>query len=434
MKILGTTLADWRGRFVKLSALIWRRLLFRTTFVAITGSVGKTTTKELLARILSLEGLTLATVDTNNTTVQVARTMLRARPWHRFVVVEIGTDRPGWVRSSALIARPDIAVILNVGRTHTDRFPTLEDTAREKSSLLDGLGRRGVAILNQDDSRVAAMTEGRRFRVVRFGRSAQADVLGTDISATWPQRLSLSIKVRSGVAGGTKSVETQLVGEHWASSVLAATAVALECGVSITRIAEGLKSAEPMPGRLDPRILPSGAVVLRDDFNGSRETFTAAFRVLREAQASRKILAITTVSDSPEGWDKRLRRIACDAAAVCDVIVLLGVDKDTERAVRAAAAAGFRADAFHRFNTIREAAEFFRSSLRPGDLLLLRGLTTDHMARLFHALVADVTCWRDDCRLTILCDQCPNLLAEKGVSLPVPFRVLGSPPLREGNR
>jgi UDP-N-acetylmuramoyl-tripeptide--D-alanyl-D-alanine ligase len=434
MKILGATLGDWRGRLVKLSALIWRRLLFRTTVVAITGSVGKTTTKELLARILSTEGLTLATLDTNNTAVHVARTLLRARPWHRFVVVEIGTDSPGWIRSSACIAHPDIAVILNVGKTHTDRFPTLEDTAREKSSLLDGLGRRGVAILNQDDFRVAAMTAGRGCRVVRFGRSSEADVLGTEISATWPQRLSLSIKIRSGVVDGTKSVETQLVGEHWASSVLAATAVALECGVPLTRIAEALKRVEPTPGRLDPRILPSGAAVLRDDYNGSLETFAAAFRVLREAQASRKILAITTVSDSPEGWDKRLRRIAFDAAAVCDVIVLVGVDKDTDRAVRAAAAAGFRANAFHRFVTMHEAAEFLRGCLKTGDLLLLRGRSTDHMARLFHALVGNVQCWRDDCNLTILCDRCPRLFAENGVSLPIPLRVLESPPPREGNR
>jgi len=269
---------------------------------------------------------------------------------------------------------------------------------------------------------------------VRFGRSSEADVLGTEISATWPQRLSLSIKARSGFADGTKSVETQLVGEHWASSVLAATAVALECGVLLTRIAEALKRVEPTPGRLDPRILPSGAAVLRDDYNGSLETFAAAFRVLREAQASRKILAITTVSDSPEGWDKRLRRIAFDAAAVCDVIVLVGVDKDTDRAVRAAAAAGFRANAFHRFVTMHEAAEFLRGCLRTGDLLLLRGRSTDHMARLFHALVGDVQCWRDDCNLTILCDKCPKLFTENGVSLPVPLRMSESPPLREGNR
>ena len=418
MRIFGISRRDWEQRIVKISALIWRRLLFRTTFVAITGSVGKTTTKELLAAVLPSQGATLATVDSRNSAIEVARTILGVRPWHRFVVLEIGTDRPGWIRSSTRLARPDIAVVLKVGRTHTDRFPTLEDTAREKAALLSTLGRRGVAILNQDDPRVAAMAEGHKFRVVRFGESDQADVRATEMAAIFPERLSLTVIAR----GESERVQTNLVGTHWAAAVLAAAAAALECGVPLARIAEAFNRVQPTPGRLDPRILPSGAVVLRDDFNGALETFNVAFAVLREASAKRKILAVSTVSDSDEGWDKRLCRIVFDAAAACDMVVLIGTAKDTQRAVRSAAAAGMAPEVVHCFTTIRDAAGFLRGVLRAGDLLLLRGRYSDHMGRLFHALTEEVRCWLDRCELPVLCEKCPRLYAENAESLPVPRR------------
>jgi UDP-N-acetylmuramoyl-tripeptide--D-alanyl-D-alanine ligase len=391
---------------VLLAAIVWRRLLFRTMFIAITGSVGKTTGKEMLAAMLSSHAPTLATSGTSNTTINVAQTILRARPWHRFVVVEVGTDSPGWIRRSASILHPDVAVILNVGRTHTDRFLSLDDTALEKAALLQGLRRNGVAILNQDDSRVAAMGgETLRRRMVWFGRGRQANVSATHVSAIWPQRLSLTLRV----GNRSQRVETRLVGEHWTSSLLGAAAAALECGVSLQEIAEALPRVNPFPARLDPRELPSGAIILRDDFNGSIESFVPAFKVLREAHAARKILAITTVSDSQETWDKRLRRIACDAAQVVDHLILVGTKDDAKRAAKKVIASGFPSEGLHCFATSADAAKFLLAFLRAGDLLLLRGRISDHMGRLYHAQINSVQCWLEYCPKMILCEQCPEL-------------------------
>ena len=405
MKIWGISREDWHQRLIKGLAWIWRTLLFRTTFIVVTGSVGKTTAKELIFAMLSPRALTLATPVSDNGAHHVAQTILRARPWHRFVVLEAGTSGPGWIRRSASIARPDIAVILNVGRTHTDRFPTLDDTAKEKAALLTGLRRGGVAILNIDDPRVAAMATGRKCRVVRFGLSEQAHVRATEITSTWPERLSLTLNAQ----GVAQRIETRLVGVHWTPSVLAAASVALQCGVSPQQIAEAVARVVPTPGRLDPRELPSGAVILRDDFNGSLQTFNAAFQVLRDAVAARKILAITTVGDSPEGWDKRLRRIVCDSVGVVDSIVLVGTRNDTKRAVKAGVAAGFATENFHCFTALAEAAEFLRGFLRAGDLLLLRGRTTDHIGRLYYAQTSDVRCWISYCPKRELCERCPEL-------------------------
>ncbi len=397
----------WRTRAIKLAAMVWRPLLFRTTVIAVTGSVGKTTAKEILAAVLSSHGRTMATEGSSNTTLNVAQTILHTRPWHRFLVLEVGTDSPGWIRRSTLIARPNIAVILNVGRTHTVHFPAIEDTAREKGALLSGLNRNGVAILNQDDPHVAAMSNGRGGRIVWFGSRDGADVRAVGAMARWPDYLSVSLHTRD----ACEKVNTQFVGTHWTTSLLGAAAAALECGVSLQRFAAIVRDVKPTPGRLDPRELPSGAIILRDDYNGALQTFALSFQALREARAERKILAITTVSDSSEGWDRRLRRIVVEAAGVADEVLLVGRKDDTKRAVTAAVAAGFSRDQLHCFEGLRDAAEFLPNFLRAGDLLLLRGRSGDHMARLYHAQLRQVSCWIDHCSKMILCDHCPALFA-----------------------
>ena len=186
-------------RTVLLTAFCWRRLMFRTRFIAITGSVGKTTAKNLLAALLrDMPARTLSTRHSSNDVKHIARDLLRVRPWHRFVVLEAGTDQPGWIRRCSWLIGPDIAIILAVARTHTNSFHTLDETAEEKASLLGGLRRNGVAILNEDDPRVAAMAGKCRTRIIRFGCGPEADVRARNVFSQWPERLSLSIETRAG--------------------------------------------------------------------------------------------------------------------------------------------------------------------------------------------------------------------------------------------
>ncbi|HEY7535414.1 MAG TPA: Mur ligase family protein, partial [Thermodesulfobacteriota bacterium] len=119
-----------------LIAYLWRCLLFRTTFIAITGSIGKTTTKECIAAIFSAHFPTEKTHGNQNDSYGVPRTILRVRPWHRFAIVEIGIDRPGRMYRLARLVSPDIAIVLTIARTHTTAFTTLEDTAAEKAQIL----------------------------------------------------------------------------------------------------------------------------------------------------------------------------------------------------------------------------------------------------------------------------------------------------------
>lgn len=400
------TLLKYRAMVV--AAFCWRRLLFRTRFIAITGSVGKTTTKNLLAEMLSgMPARTLSTRQSANGVKHIARDILRVRPWHRFVVLETGTDRAGWIARSTWLIRPDVAIILAVARTHTNNFRTLEETAAEKAALLNGLRRNGLAILNRDDFRVAAMAKNCPARVLWFGSSPEADLRVSSVSARWPERLSMTIAAK----GQTQKISTQLVGTHWTPSVLAAVSAALECGMDLNQAAQLISQVKPTPARMEPCLLPCGATILRDDVNGSLDTFLVAFEVLKSSQAQRKILVITTVGDSPESWDHRLMRIAAESAGVVDMLVLAGKGKDTKRARKAAMSQGLPAEALHEFETLRELSGFLKSALRSGDLVLLRGRTTDHMARVYHAQLKEVTCWKPSCFERMLCDSCPKLFA-----------------------
>jgi UDP-N-acetylmuramoyl-tripeptide--D-alanyl-D-alanine ligase len=178
-------------------AFAWRFLLFRTTFIAITGSVGKTTTKECLAAILSAENSCAKTLRNQNDRYGVPRTLLRVRPWHRYAVIEIGTDRPGVIRKSARLVRPHIAIVLAIARTHTNVFQTLEDTAVEKACLIEALPADGLAILNGDDPRVRQMVEIGKGNVKMFGRSKDLDLWADEVSSAWPARLSLRVHTGS---------------------------------------------------------------------------------------------------------------------------------------------------------------------------------------------------------------------------------------------
>ena len=396
-------------RLVLLAAFCWRRLMFRTRFIAITGSVGKTTAKNLLAALLrDMPARTLSTRHSSNDVKHIARDLLRVRPWHRFVVLEAGTDQPGWIRRCSWLIGPDIAIILAVARTHTKSFHTLDETAEEKASLLGGLRRNGVAILNEDDPRVAAMAGKCRTRIIRFGCSPKADVRARNVLSQWPERLSLSIETR----GGSHQTRTQLVGTHWTPSVLAASAAALECGIPLHQVAKLISRVPPATARMEPAILPCGAVILRDDVNGSLDTFLAAFETLKNAQAQRKILVITTVGDSPESWNHRLARIAAAASTVVDLLVLVGKKRDTKRAGKVAVVGGLAPEGLHQFQHLSDVAAFLKRTLRLGDLVLLRGRMGDHLARLYHAQLREVACWKDDCGKKTLCDYCPELFPE----------------------
>lgn len=390
-------------RMLWILAFIWRSILWRTTFIALTGSVGKTSAKDCLAAILERHGRTLKTLRSNNGGPWLSRTILRARPWHRYVVLEVGIDQPGHMIRHALMIRPDIAVELAVASPHLSTMGSLETIAAEKAMLLRFLGRRGVAVLNGDDPRVAAMAPRVGCRTVRFGTKPEFDVWADEISASWPERL----RFRANSGGESCQVRTQFVGKQWTPSMLAALAVAKVCGVTLSDAARAIQDVQPATARMEPVVLPGNITFLRDEAHGNLDDTEAALDVLRAASATRRVLVISDVANSGKHYRQRQRMLAARAAESADVVIF--VSDGSDYAGRQAVRAGMAPGNVHHFCSLRQAADFLRRELRSGDLVLLKGQTKDHLSRIYFAQLGTIECWKINCGRRCLCDACEFL-------------------------
>ncbi len=389
--------------FVVAIALVWRRMLPEQRVIAVTGSSGKTTAKECLRVILSEHFPIVATAGSDNGRRGLPRLLLRARRSHRFVLAEVGILKPGRMWRSALLLRPDIVVITSVARQHMRDFQDLETVAREKAKLLHPLSSRGFAVLNGDDPRVAAMSNPRRFPTIWFGTSPQFDVWASDVSFVWPGRLEFTVHA----AGASERVRTQFVGAHWVPSVLAAIATALRCGVTLRQAAEAVAAVVPYQARMQPVALPSGAIMLRDENNGTVDTFNKALEVLRTAKALRRVAVIGTISDHPDGYHEAARWLGRELASAAEVAIFVGEPSRTGS--QAAEEAGMKPENLHWFPDARSAAGFLRNETRCGDLVLLKGTWDDHFPRIYYAQLGTVECWREHCLLNPVCGDCRYL-------------------------
>ena len=389
------------GPVLSACAFLWRRLMFRTTFIAITGSAGKTTTTACVGSILAAHFPTNWERGGRNSRAHLALIILRTRFRHRFTVIEVGTRVPGALRRAAWMIAPDIAVVLTVLNLHTDGFPTIEKMAREKEQLLSRLGKRGVAILNADDERVREMGTRRTGPVRTFGRAGEADLRVSEISSVWPARLGF----RAQYGDESCRVETQLVGEHMAIAATAALSVAVCCGVPLDKAAEALRNIEPVQGRMRPLALPNGATILRDDYQPSLPSLVAGLEVVRTAQAQRRIVVVGDVLDSLLAVRPRMRDLGRRVAGAADAGIFIGVF--AKIAARAATEAGLR-ETFVCAD-VREASELLRRELRAGDLVYTHEWIAHHLERVALAQTGTFSCWRERCTKVNLCDVCPEL-------------------------
>jgi len=367
-------------------AFLWRRLMFRTTFIAVTGSVGKTTATDALGAILLAHVPTNWTPGGSNSREHLARNVLRTRLRHGFAVIEVGTRAPGALYRASWMIAPDIVVMLRVLNVHSDSFPTIEEMAAEKEQLLRRLGKRGRAFLNADDPLVLAMGTRCRAQVRTFGRASESTLHGTNISSRWPQRL------RFLAHHGLESqwVQTNFVGEHLLTSSLAALAVAVDCGVPLDQAAGVFPDIQPVAGRMEPRVLENGVTVLCDDFNPTLPTLEAALDVLQDAEVQRRVVVIGDILDTGLTVRPRLREIGRRVARAADIAVFIGDQSRTS--AKAAVQAGVAPESALGFRTLAEAAAFLNTELRARDLMLVHGWQGRHIERVFLAQIGTLSC------------------------------------------
>ncbi len=355
------------GRVRQGVASLYRRTVLRSpTFIVVTGSCGKTTTKELIATVLSARGRGYRSPRHCNSVWHVTGNVLKTRPWHRFSVTELpGAGATLFPLDDLLdLIRPTISVVTTVGQDHYTVFRSLDAVAAHKGKVVDCLGPDGVAILNADDPRVMAMRSRCAGRVILCGTSAEATIRASELSSAWPGRLSMQ------VTAGPESVRvrTQLCGSHWAPNVLMALAVGQVMGIPLEEAAAALEAMPPFPGRMSPHVTADGITFIRDDDKAPLWTLPATLEFARQARAPRKIFVIGTLSDFPGTERPRIMAVSKDVLECVDMLVAVGPQGPYH--LRAAQGQSRPVSAWANAD---QARNFLRGVLEPGDLVILKG-------------------------------------------------------------
>jgi UDP-N-acetylmuramoyl-tripeptide--D-alanyl-D-alanine ligase len=261
--------------------------------IGLTGSVGKTTTKDMLARIAATRGPTVAAEGSFNNHLGVPLTVVKAGRDTAYVIVEMGANHEGEIAALARIAPPDVAVVLGVGKAHVGEFGSREAIVRAKSEIISGLMPNGTAVLNMDDPLVRAMAFSAPENLITFGFDDMARIRGSKRSLGAGGELRLTVSDQDTLSSAR--IETGLVGRHLAINVVAAVAAAVAAGIDLEAAAGALHGMTAVsPHRMALRQLPSGATLIDDSYNANPESLAAAIETLVKlaARSSRGSIAV----------------------------------------------------------------------------------------------------------------------------------------------
>ena len=361
-----------------------------TTVIGITGSAGKTTTKDLLAALLATQGPTVAPVGSYNGEVGVPLTVFRAELDTRFLVVEMGADHVGNIAYLCDIVRPDIGVVLMVGTAHAGSFGGVANIARTKGELVEALGPDGVAVLNLDDERVAGMAArtaapitwftadergvARAAEDVAAGR-ASGLVAARDVRADDQERPVFDLQVGTDEAAVRHPVASGLTGLHHVHNVLAAAAAAHAAGMDPAEIARGLDGLGPASRfRMERTDRADGVTIINDAYNANPESMRAALRTLATLGRSSGRRTWAVLGEMLELGDARVREhtLVGESVVRLNIAQLLVVGAGARPLYIGALNEGSWGEEAHFVDDAAQAEAFLTEHLRPGDLVLVK--------------------------------------------------------------
>jgi len=346
--------------------------------IAITGSNGKTTTKEMCAAILGVAGPCLHTEGNLNNEFGLPLTLLRREASHRSVVCELGMNHRGEIARLAAIAQPSVGVITNVGTAHIEHLGSREEIALEKGDLIAALAEDATAVLNVDDPLVAAQAARTPARVLRFGRGEHADVRADDLSAGSDGRYRFTLTAPDGQV----EVAVAGLGETTVPNALAAAAGALAAGAPLSDIPTGLAAYRPISGRLQPIPLVGGGLLIDDTYNANPQSMEVALRTLARGEVKGKRVAVLGDMGELGGYGDEAHEGAGTLAAKLGVDRLFALGEHASDVVHAARDAGMDAAAVHAARDWEETAEHVAAVVEPGDRILVKGSRAMRMERI----------------------------------------------------
>ncbi len=367
---------DTQGALERLAG--WARGRWKGAVVGITGSAGKTTTKEVIAQLLAVEMPVGKTVGNLNNHLGVPLSLLRLPDDAHAAVIEIGMNHPGEIRRLAAIARPSVGVVTNVGLAHAEFFNSPDELALAKRELIESLTAEGVAVLNADDERVARFREVHRGQTITYGLSAGADVRAEDVEAG-PEGFRFRV--------GDAWLTTPLVGRHNLLNVLAALATASVFGITPARLKDAVAALAPARMRGE-RFVHNGITILNDCYNSNPEAVRSMLDVLQGTPARRRIAVLGEMLELGR-WSETLHREIGRYAAGCGIDVLVGIRGAAKDMVDEGVRSGLTAGTAFFFDDPAEAGELVRRMASPGDAVLFKGSRGTRVERALEKVLED---------------------------------------------
>ncbi len=354
---------------------------FSGPVVALTGSTGKTTTKEMLASILQLTGAGLKTEGNFNNLIGLPLTLFRLNEQHHWIVLEMGMSARGEISRLAEIAAPNIGVVTNVGPAHLKNLQSLDGVVRAKGELFAALKPGGTALVNIDDKRVAKLPVANGVKRLCFGLSAEAEIRGERVSVSG-ETVSFDLLLPD---CEKRAVRLNIVGRHNVYNALAAAGVAYALGVDHDLVVQGLEAFRPTQGRMEMISLPNGSLLLNDSYNANPLSVKAALETLDEMGGEgRRIAVLGDMLELGEAAAELHREVGEEAARRVDLLLVIGQMADCLAA--GARKGGLPEGAVRVVSSHQEAAEILRQGMQPEDRILIKGSRGMRMEKVAAAL------------------------------------------------
>ncbi len=371
-----------KRRVAKYYLLLLQRF-FGLTVIGITGSAGKTSTKDMVTSVLSQAGETMSSYKNIDPIYNIPTTILRCRPRTRYLVLEMGIEFPGEMDFYLWLAQPRIGVMTNINWTHTEFIGSLNDVIKEKGRLIESLPRRGFAILNIDDPQVRKLKGATKAKIIWYGSNSKAQIKGKNISFTKDFKTKFTLEIE----GEKQEVELSLLGQHFVSLALAAAAVGHINGMDIKLIKKGLEKVSPQPHRMIPLRLKNGTILIDDSYNANPIAVMGAIHLVSNiGKKRRKILVLGEMKELGRYEEKGHREVGKFAVEKgIGFIITLG--SATRFVIDEALKGGIKKNSTFVAEDKEELLMKVKSVIKPEDIILVKGSRSLAMEEIVEELI-----------------------------------------------
>lgn len=344
------------------------RQKFLVPFVGITGSVGKTSTKDMIASVLKQNYNVLKTEGNLNNEIGVPLTIFNMDNSHEVAVLEMGMSGAGEISRLSAIIKPDVAVITNVGMSHIEKLGSRQNILKAKMEILEGLNKNGLVVLNGDDALLAGMKDLLKFRTVLYGIDEGVDYQASNINSHGENGIYFDIKI----GGREYTVHIPVPGVHNVHNALAAIAVGCELRIPMTEVIKGIEEFSPTKMRMDI-VTVNGIKIINDVYNASPQSMEAALGVLKEIGCNSTKTAVLGDMLELGDWAQKAHYDVGKYAASAGIDRVVTIGRNAKHIADGARDGGCSAERIKSFDSNHEALEYLKCVISPGDVILVKG-------------------------------------------------------------